>query len=87
MRPWTDDVSAFGLEEILRLQAENREWSRELRLRTTALVNSRLAKSVSQDDYLAGRKSIHEATAECRSRANILDAQIARHSTLVTQSR
>jgi hypothetical protein len=87
MRPWIDDFSACGLDEILRFQAENREWSKQLRLRTATLVNSRLAKDVSQDDYLASRKTIHEDTAECRSRANILDAQIARHSTLVSHSR
>jgi hypothetical protein len=87
MRPWIDDFSGCDLEEILRYQAENREWNKQLRLRTTSLVNSRLAKNVSQDDYLEGRRVLHEDAAECRSRAHILDMQIARHSTLVTHSR
>ena len=87
MQPWTGDFSDCGLDEILRFQAENREWSKQLRMRTATLVNNRLAKSVTQDDYLASRKTIHEDTAECRARANMLDAQIARHSSLVSHSR
>jgi hypothetical protein len=87
MRPWSEDFSTCGLEEILRYQSENREWSKELRLKTNLLVNSRLAKSVSQADYLAGRKLIHDDAAECRSRANILDAQLMRHSNLLAHSR
>ena len=61
-------------------QAENRAWNKELRLKTNTLVNSRLAKNISQDDYLATRKLVHEDAAECRRRANIIDAQIARHT-------
>ncbi len=87
MRPWSEDFSGCGLEEILRFQSENRQWSKELRRRTTVLVNSRLAKSMSQDDYLAGRKLVHEDSVECRSRANILDAQIVRHSGLPALTR
>jgi hypothetical protein len=87
MQPWSEDLSGCGLEEILRFQTENREWSKELRRRTNVLVNTRLAKNMSQDDYLAGRKLVHEAAAECRSRATILDAQLARHSGLHVHAR
>ncbi len=87
MQPWSDDFSECGLEEILQYQTANRAWSKELRRQTNELVNSRLAKSLSQDDYLAGRKRVHEDTAECRNRANILDAQIVRHSSLPTLPR
>ena len=66
------------MEDILRFQAANREWSKQLRANTSMLVNSRLAKTVSQDEYLAGRKLLHADVAECRSRANILEAQVAR---------
>lgn len=87
MQPWSEDFSGCGLDEILRFQTENREWSKELRRRTNVLVNTRLAKNMSQDDYLAGRKLVHEDTAECRNRANILDAQIVRHSGLLALAR
>jgi hypothetical protein len=76
MRPWSEDFSGCGLEEILQWQAENRAWSRELRRKTNSLVNSRLAKEISQDDYLASRKLAHEEAAECQRRATILDTQI-----------
>ena len=87
MQPWSEDFSGCGLADILRFQTENRAWSKELRHRTNVLVNSRLAKNLSLDDYLAGRKLVHEDTAECRSRASILDAQIVRHSSLPAHAR
>jgi hypothetical protein len=76
MSTWSDDFSACSLEEILRSQAENREWSKELRKRASALVNDRLAKNISQDDYAADRKQSQELAAECRRRAAIIDTQI-----------
>ena len=76
---WPEDFSTCTLKDVLGWQAENRAWNKELRLKTNTLVNSRLAKNISQDDYLATRKLVHEDTAECRRRANIIDAQIARH--------
>jgi hypothetical protein len=79
MSSWPEDFSTCSLKEVLGWQAENRAWNKELRLKTNTLVNSRLAKSISQDDYLATRKAVHEETTECRRRANIIDAQIARH--------
>ncbi len=87
MEPWSQDFSGCGLDEILRLQTENRMWSKELRRKSNALVNGRLAKNMSQDDYMAGRKRVHEDTAECRNRANLLDAQLVRHSGLLASTR
>ena len=57
--------------------AENRAWGKELRSKSNSLVNSRLAKVITQDDYLLNRQRAHEEAAECRRRASILDAQIA----------
>ena len=79
MSSWPDDFSTCSLKEVLGWQAENRAWNKELRLKTNSLVNSRLAKNITQDDYLATRKLVHDETVECRRRANLLDAQIARH--------
>ncbi|MCU1338730.1 MAG: hypothetical protein JWO19_4311 [Bryobacterales bacterium] len=64
----------------MQYQTENRAWSKQLRDRGNALVNSRLANEISQEDYLASRKIAREDALECQRRAAILDAQIARCS-------
>jgi hypothetical protein len=69
------------MDEVLGWLAENRAWSKELRLKTNLLVNRRLANEISQADYLANRKLAHEDAAECRRRASILDAQMVRSAT------
>jgi hypothetical protein len=80
MSQWREDFSASTLEEVLGQQAENRAWSKELRRKANALVNSRLANDITLDDYIANRKLAHEEAAECRRRAEILEAQIQRHA-------
>jgi hypothetical protein len=80
MSVWCEDFATSSLEEVLAWQAENRAWSKELRLKTNSLVNSRLANEISLDDYLATRKLVHEDSAECRRRAALLDAQIMRRT-------
>jgi len=76
MPVWCEDFSAFRLEDVLQRQAQNRAWSKELRLRSTTLVNRRLARQISQADYALDRQRVHEETTECRRRAAILDVQI-----------
>jgi len=80
MSLWREDFSSSSLEEVLESQAENRVWSKELRRRANELMNSRLAKDISQDDYLSNRKVAHEDAAECRRRALILHTQLIRHT-------
>jgi len=80
MLSWPEDFSTCTLDEVLGWLAENRAWNKEIRVKTTTLVNRRLSKSISQDDYLATRKLVHEESMECRRRANIIEAQIARHT-------
>jgi len=80
MQQWSEDFAGCALEEILRSQIENRAWGKELRRRNSALVNSRLANHITQADYITDRKLVHEATAECRRRATILDSQIVRRT-------
>jgi len=75
---WRDDFSTLSLEEVLKYQLENRAWNKELRGRSTALVNRRLANEISQDDYLTNRKIALENSVECQRRAAILDSHIAR---------
>jgi hypothetical protein len=81
MSLWPEDFTTCSLEEVLAWLAENRAWGKELRTRTNSLVNSRLAKVITQDDYLATRQRTHEEAAECRRRATILDQQIAQRRT------
>jgi hypothetical protein len=78
MLHWRDDFSTSSLEEVLKYQIENRAWSKELRDRSNALVNSRLANEISQADYQAHRQLTRQDAVECRRRAAILDNQIAR---------
>jgi len=75
---WRDDFSNSSLEEVLQYQTENRAWSKELRSRSNALVNSRLANEISQADYLTTRDRARQDAVECQRRAAILDSHIAR---------
>lgn len=78
MPNWRDDFSSSSLEEVLQYQTENRAWSKELRYRSNALVNSRLANEISQADYLSSRDLTRQEALECQRRAAILESQIAR---------
>ena len=80
MPQWSEDLSECSLEEVLRSQAENRAWSKELRRKNNDLVNSRLAKNISQEDYAADRKLVQGEAVECQRRANIIDTHIVRRS-------
>ena len=75
---WRDDFSTSTLEEVLKYQIENRAWSKELRGRSTALVNSRLANQITQADYLESRKRAQLDATECQRRAAILESHISR---------
>jgi hypothetical protein len=73
---WPNDLSGRSLDEVLRAKTENRAWHRTLRQRATALVNSRLAKAISLEEYAAGRQQANEDAAECKRREGILDHEI-----------
>jgi hypothetical protein len=79
MSPWREDLSTCSLEVVLRLQAENWEWSKILRRKTTSFVNSRLAHEISHAEYQTNRRLIDEEAAEYRRRAALLNAQLLRH--------
>ena len=78
MTVWCEDFATASLEEVIQSQAANRAWSKELRVRSAELVNNRLAKLITQDDYLNHRKLMDHDAAECRRRSAILDTQIFR---------
>jgi hypothetical protein len=66
------DLSKCSKAEVVRSVLENRAWSKELRLSTMALVNSRLAKQIGADEYAAARRFTNENVAECNRRGIIL---------------
>ena len=73
---WPEKIEERSLEEMFRLQAENRAWSKQLRLEAQALVNTRLAKNISMEEYSASRLLAAQNTAECRRRAETLTREI-----------
>jgi hypothetical protein len=78
MPNWPDDLSSCTLEEIFTSEIDNRAWYKELRLQNTTLVNNRLAKNISADEYAVTRRQTTEAAAECKRRGAILVREITR---------
>ena len=78
MPNWPDDLSSCTLEEIFTSEIDNRAWYKELRTQNTALVNSRLAKNITLDEYTVTRRETTEAAAECKRRGAILVREITR---------
>jgi hypothetical protein len=76
MALWPEDFSKRSMEEMVRSVIENRAWSKELRLSTGALVNSRLAKQIGEDEYATTRGLTNESVAECKRREIILMDEI-----------
>lgn len=77
MEVWSEDLSMCSLEEILRTQSENRAWNKELRGRTNALLNSRVAKQISHEEYAANRQLGVADEVECKRRAEKIVTEIA----------
>jgi hypothetical protein len=75
---WPENISAHSLDEIFAMQAENRAWNKELRALASALVNTRLAKNISMEDYMASRQQATRDAAECKRRAMALLNEIER---------
>jgi len=74
--PSSQDFSGRSLEDVLRIEAENRAWNKRLRLETTALVDRRLAKQISQEEYTLLRRSASEDAAECKRQRTVLVNEI-----------
>ena len=77
MPEWSENLSGWSLDELQGLRTENRALAKELRLKSAALINKRLAKEISLEDYVAGRQLGTEAAAECKRRAIALENEIA----------
>jgi len=73
---WPENIEERTLDEMFRLQACNRAWSKQLRQESQVLVNSRLAKVISLEEYSSSRELAAQQVAECRRRAESLSRQI-----------
>jgi len=76
MPAWPEKIEEGSLDEMFRLQASNRAWSKQLRQESQVLVNSRLAKVISMEEYSISRDLAAEKAAECRRRAEALSRLI-----------
>ncbi|MBL8230755.1 MAG: hypothetical protein JNL98_19840 [Bryobacterales bacterium] len=76
MAAWAEDLTVCTTEEILQAQEKNREWSKALRSERAALVNDRLKKEISSEQYAAHRSKVGEEERECRRRAGKLLQEI-----------
>jgi hypothetical protein len=74
----SDALSANSLEQVLQAETENRAWSKTLRQRATALMNSRLAKAISFEEYTLFRQQANKDAVECKQNGRILDDEIRR---------
>jgi hypothetical protein len=86
MGPICEQTGASGLERLLDLQVENRAWSKDLRRRSQALVDSRLAKKISMEEYVANRTQNVEDTNECRRRGAALVQEISQFSAVMSNN-
>jgi len=77
---WTDDLSEHSRAEILRCDTENRAWNKALRGRAAALVNTRLAKEISQEEYAISRRRVIANAAECKRRGALLFTEMSRRN-------
>ena len=74
---WPDDLSGLSHQAVLDYMAENRAWNKSLRERTVALVNTRLAKTITKEEYASKRNRSNKDTAECWRRASMLVRDMA----------
>lgn len=61
-------------------QAENRAWGSDLRRKSSGLVNRRLAREITMDEYTASREKARADATECERRGSTLSDEIHRRS-------
>jgi hypothetical protein len=74
---WSDDFTHRSLEEMFKLELDNRAWNKILRFETSTLVNSRLANQIDRDGYMLNRKNGQQNAIECKRRSDLLVHEIA----------
>jgi len=70
----------------MRSDAENRAWNKALRSRVAALVNTRLAKQISLEEYAIIRQHENENAAECKRRGAIIVSEMNSRNRLSLRS-
>lgn len=76
MPEWSEDFSNRTLQEVLRMKDENRLRSKELRVGMNAVLDKKLAKEISLEEYAANRRRFHDELGECQRRSTILAQEI-----------
>ncbi len=74
---WPDDLSAVNDQAILNFMAENRAWNKRLREGTAALVKTRLAKTITKEEYASKRNHTKKDAEECYRRSVMLIRDMA----------
>ena len=74
--PWEENLSTYSLEEVVRAREENRAWYKQLRTSFNTLMDTKLAKQIGPEEYLAGRSLSNVEVAEYKRRGRILIDEI-----------
>ena len=74
--PWSEDFSEKTFGEIVSLHSENVAWYKELRLGMDTIVNSRLARNLTQEEYASKRSRFNEDVAEYERRRTIINREL-----------
>ena len=72
MPVWSEDLSQFTVEEVVLAQRENRAWYKELQCKVAALIDTKLAKQISPEEYANEHNPLKVELAECKRRGRIL---------------
>jgi hypothetical protein len=73
---FSDPLSGNSLEQLVLAETENRAWSKTLRQRATVLLNTRLAKAISFEEYTVFRQQANKDAADCKQQGRMLDDEI-----------
>ena len=68
-----EELSKLSEADVVRLRIETRAWSREIRRCMAELVDRRMAKQISHEEYTASRATALSQRAECDRRAALLN--------------
>ena len=74
---WPDDLSALNDQAILNFMGENRAWNKRLREGTAALVKTRMAKAITNEEYASKRNLTKKDAEECYRRSVMLIRDMA----------
>jgi hypothetical protein len=78
MQEWTEDLSEFTSADVIRSLDENSAWCKRLRAGMSTLVNGRLARHVSLEEYARDRKIGQAFAVECKRRRSLLLHELTR---------